>query len=379
MTVPLLTITPLDPTTIGTGVDFGAKVTNVDLNRLSDNEFQLIEQALYRYKVLIIPGQGGLEPEKQFAFVRRFDPSAPAEHGHNDAVKGNSLLNGIGNSISVHPEIKLVGGGKQSERFGGRVLKQADHTSYHKFPLTEKQRNEELLTRWHRWHMDAALYATSPPLVTSLLALSIPSGPPLTVVWDDGSGSVLPNVAAGSTGFLSGAKMYSCLDEEQRALVENSEVEYAPWPYQWNGASKGNSNGLGTYHEGKELALEDLPEWREEDVKTYPMLWTNPHTGEKSLQVHSVAVRRLHLRTSPSSPVSTISDLAEVRRILNSLQRPALQPENILCPAYELGDLVLFYNRGVYHSATDYPEAWEGEKGRRTMLQAHIAGSEEPK
>lgn len=32
----------------------------------------------------------------------------------------------------------LIGGGAQ------------DHTSYHKFPLSEKQREEELLTRWHR-------------------------------------------------------------------------------------------------------------------------------------------------------------------------------------------------------------------------------------
>jgi len=148
MTIPLPTIAPLDPFTIGSGVDFGAKVTGVDLNRLSDSEFKVIEQALYRYKVLIIPGQGELEPDNQFAFVRRFDPDAPvglflsslaprragadewlgdeqAEHGHNDAVKGASLLNGIGNGISAHPEIKLVGGGKQGERFGGRVLQQA--------------------------------------------------------------------------------------------------------------------------------------------------------------------------------------------------------------------------------------------------------------
>lgn len=106
------------------------------------------------------------------------------------------------------------------------------------------------------------------------------------------------------------------------------------------------------------------------------MLWTNPQTLEKSFQVHSVAVAKLHLRRSPSSPVETISDLAEVRRILYTLQRPALQPANVLCPKYEKGMLVLFYNRGVYHSATDYPEGW-GET--RTMLQAHIAGSEDPK
>lgn len=80
---------------------------------------------------------------------------------------------------------------------------------------------------------------------------------------------------------------------------------------QWNGASKGNSNGLGTYSEGKEMAIEDLPDWTAHEIKSelgvtwgrrrcvlaeadlssfiaYPMVWTNPKTGEKSLQVHSV-------------------------------------------------------------------------------------------
>lgn len=115
------------------------------------------------------------------------------------------------------------------------------------------------------------------------------------------------------------------------------------------------------------------------------MLWTNPQTGELSFQVHSVGVNILYLRSSPSSPFETITSLSSIRRVLYSLQRPALEPENILCPAYEQGDLVLFYNRGVYHSATDYPASWEKDseeldgRGRRTMLQAHVAGSEDPK
>lgn len=78
--------------------------------------------------------------------------------------------------------------------------------------------------------MDAALYKTALPLVTSLLALAIPQGPPLTVVWDDDSGSTLSDVAAGSTGFLSGNKMYECLSAEMEMLADHSTVEYAPWP-----------------------------------------------------------------------------------------------------------------------------------------------------
>lgn len=99
------------------------------------------------------------------------------------------------------------------------------------------------------------------------------------------------------------------------------------------------------------------------------MVWENPVTGEKSLQIHSVvrpvlpllfcrphraidvryyaqAVWKLHIRDSPDSPVKTISDLTEVRKVLYSLQRPAVEPEFIFAPPYHEGDLVLFYNRG---------------------------------
>lgn len=78
MTIPLPIITPLDRSTLGSGVDFGARVTGVDLNvDLSEASFAVIERALYEHKVLIFPGQNHLEPDNQFAFVRRFDPEAP--------------------------------------------------------------------------------------------------------------------------------------------------------------------------------------------------------------------------------------------------------------------------------------------------------------
>lgn len=94
--------------------------------------------------------------------------------------------------------------------------------------------------------------------------------------------------AAGSTGFISGARMFELLSPSNKELARNSKVVYAPHPYQWGGANKGNSNGLGTYSQGLEMEIEDLPEWKEEDVKVYPMVWTNPKTGEESFQVHSV-------------------------------------------------------------------------------------------
>ncbi|GAA5873047.1 hypothetical protein JCM8547_000016 [Rhodosporidiobolus lusitaniae] len=401
---PLPTITPLvhPPSGPSSTSRLGAVISNLSLQDLFDpslrsssqarstEAFKQLEKAVYEHLVVVVKGQEELAEDRQFAMVRAFDPSAPDEHGHQDATtthKGHkSLLFGIGNESGRHPEVKLVGGGKQGVRFGGRELRQADHTQYHFEPLTEEER-EAGFTRWHRWHMDASLFRTSLPLVTSLFCLSSPSflpssltssspsqcRDPLTVRWDDHSGLEM-KVHAGSTGFIAGERMWERLSEEERRWAEGCRVEYAPWPYQWSSTCKGNSNGLGSHPSTSPLPLDELPDWdekKEGEVKVYPMVWTCPKTGRKGIQVHPVAVRRLLPAHEPP-----IEDLQEVRKKLDDLQRPALVPENIWAPAYEVGDLVIFNNRAVYHSATDYPEGW---KATRTMLQAHVAASFEPK
>ena len=84
--------------------------------------------------------------------------------------------------------------------------------------------------------MDAALFRTSLPLVTSLLCLATPSlapdgtrNPRLTVRWDDGSGLEM-DVEAGSTGFVAGSAVYQALSEEEQKWCDERVVEYAPWP-----------------------------------------------------------------------------------------------------------------------------------------------------
>lgn len=70
LTTPL--VTPLDHSS-----GLGARVTNISLRSLTPEQFSTIEDALYRYKVLVFPEQMGLEPDEQFEFVRMFDPEAP--------------------------------------------------------------------------------------------------------------------------------------------------------------------------------------------------------------------------------------------------------------------------------------------------------------
>jgi xanthine dioxygenase len=115
--------------------------------------------------------------------------------------------------------------------------------------------------------MDAPLYEREPPHFTALRAIKLPTGPDLTVNWDDGSGLSM-KVKPGQTAFFSNVQLYELLSEEEKIVAENSWVEYAPFPYMWIENCKGNSNGLGLVTQGMEHRMDEMPEFKPEFIKT---------------------------------------------------------------------------------------------------------------
>jgi hypothetical protein len=63
--------------------------------------------------------------------------------------------------------------------------------------------------------------------------------------------------------------------------------------------------------EGKEMPLEKLSAWEKEKICTYPMVWTNPKTGEKALQVHGQGAFKLYLKTSHECEEQVVDDLSQ--------------------------------------------------------------------
>jgi xanthine dioxygenase len=72
----------------------------------------------------------------------------------------------------------------------------------------------------------------------------------------------------GRTAFFSSVQLYQLLSREEMVAADNSWVEYAPYPYMWLENCKGNNNGLGVVSQGREHKMEDMPEWKEEFIKT---------------------------------------------------------------------------------------------------------------
>jgi hypothetical protein len=149
-------------------------------------------------------------------------------------------------------------------------LKHPSHTTFHKTRVSPEEEATGI-TRFYRWHIDAALYDLSPPRVTTLYGLIIPEGAPQTCRYDDGTGDELL-VPLGTTAFVSGRTMFNILPPELKSLAVRSKVKYAPHPYVWMAPAHALPTGLGIESEGLELPLDELPAWEETRLKTFPVV-----------------------------------------------------------------------------------------------------------
>jgi hypothetical protein len=103
------------------------------------------------------------------------------------------------------------------------MLKHPTHTTFHKTRVSDEDEAKGI-TRFYRWHIDAALYDLSPPKVTTLYAINVPGGPDQTCRYDDGTGDELP-VPLGTTAFVSGRTMFDILPKELKSLAVRTKVK----------------------------------------------------------------------------------------------------------------------------------------------------------
>ncbi|OAP62400.1 hypothetical protein AYL99_04603 [Fonsecaea erecta] len=364
--MPGITVSPITPAR----PEFGALVDDVDLENLSDAEFEALRNALYTYNVICVKSQSHLTPKGQAELTRRFDPDAMS-YGHGKTIDAKrSILHPDLKTVPHQPEVQVIGNGFVPEYEGLKdiTLKHPHHRTFHKTVIPEDKDLD--FTRFYRWHIDAALYGgLQPPLVTSLLAVKVPSGRTQTLLYDDGSDDTL-QVPLGTTAFVSGYTMFDNLTPEQKEFVLTSKVEYAPHPYVWISTAKSRPDGLGMVSEGKEVPVEDLPPIENaSDVQIQPLAWQNPVTGKFALQIHPSVVRKIHLADG-----TIIDDLAKVREIVHDLQRPGIAPELVYAHDWKEGDCVLFNNHGVLHSVVG---AFSKDEVR-LFRQCNLAASRPP-
>jgi xanthine dioxygenase len=340
-----LRIRQLQPAAAGSEVDFGAEVAPCDLGALSNADFAALEQAVLTHQVVVVRGQARLSPQTQLDLTRRFDPNAHTYgHGHQKDLLRKSVLVQDLVSIPDVPQVQLLGNGvvRDHEGLEHVELRHPSQRSFHHRPLSDEQEAEDR-TRFHRWHIDAALYKLHPPKVTTLLALQVPEPREQTVLYDDDSGDEL-SVSLGTTAFVSGYQAFAQLSDAQKSWALRTQARYAPHPYIWIRNARARSDGLGLVSEGKELPKSELPAFDAAEIMTLPLVWVNPLTGKPALQVHACCVEAL------ITDGEVEDDTAACRAQLHALMRPAIAPSRVYAHVWEPGDLVIFNNRGVWHT-----------------------------
>lgn len=335
---------------------------------MADDDFALIERALFTHHVLVFKSQSHLSPAAQYSLTNRFDPTATS-YGHGTTLDAKrSILHPDLKTIPSQPQVQVIGNGLIPS-YQGLTNFRLRHPHHRTFHATSIPASDDLdFTRFYRWHIDAALYGLAPPVVTTLLAVQVPSGRRQTLRYDDGTGDEL-DVPLGTTAFVSGEAMYDALSPQDQAFARSTKVEYAPHPYIWMSTARSRSDGLGLVSQGLELPLSQLPPIEEDKIQILPMCWRNPVTGKLALQIHPSAVRRLHLGDG-----TVVDDLAEVRETVHRLQRPGIAPGKVYAHDWEEGDLVLFHNRATLHSVVGA----FGEGEVRLFRQCNVAGSRLP-
>ncbi|KAH9980626.1 taurine catabolism dioxygenase [Russula compacta] len=363
---------------------FGREVIGLDPGNLSLSDFAEIQQLLYEYDALLFRN-ATLSPEQQYALTKAFDPTSESYgHGNNKTESTTeSILHSLLKTIPRVPQVQLIGNGivHNHEGLDTMVLKHPHHRTFHKTAVSPADEDAGV-TRFNRWHMDAALYDLSPPKVTTLYAIHVPQGPKQTCRYDDGTGDVLP-VPLGTTAFVSGRTMFDILPRELQSIAVRARVRYAPHPFVWMSPASAHSTGLAMENEGKEVPLDQLPPWTEDKIKVFPATWKNPVTGALHFQVHSFAAQELLIdpllegaqRDGALYPDGAhLTDLKEVRDLLYKMHRPAIAPNLVYPHDWKEKDLILFHNRGVFHTAVG---AFKPDQVR-AFHQCNLAASDEP-
>ncbi|KKF92307.1 putative dioxygenase [Ceratocystis platani] len=366
---------------IGAEVHFRGAADSSDPPRLvtpaalDDSDKKLLQTALWEHSVLVFKKQKGIHPSVLSELAGVWDDKVKDTHSAGEKMvtdKDNILSRNGGNRIPRAPMVSILGSGRfeNYESIPELNLRHVNQKEFHSKPLSD----EEVAagqTRFYRWHMDMPLHRRLPGRVTLIHGLVIPKGLDQRVVFDEGDELSL---APGATAFISGSRAFDNLSPSEQEWALNTTVQYAPRAYEWIRDCRATSDGLTIDSAGQERPLSDLPEWTWSDSQIHPMVWKHPlYPDRPLLQIVGCCVYALRTTDPATGVVTEITDIRLVREKIRSLMKKTVRPQYIYAHAWEEGDLVVFHNKGVWHSITG-----NLDDQRRLLWQCTMESAERP-
>ena len=331
---------------------FGANVADFDCAAPGTDEIDEIRLALHQHQLLVFPNQQHLTPQHEVAFYRSIDINGLTiwrDQTNNPwevykVAQGNKAGT---YQIPEEPGVLVLGKG-EIDHHGLRVTLGGDREAYGK-----DQGSQVLGGGALQWHIDGTFYEHAPCHYTQMRCIEAPTGSGHWLSYDDETEGKLW-CEAGSTAFASGRIAFDKLPPDSQELYLHTRVHYASHPFETNYALGNSSNGLRAIDPAAEeryLQGDDIPGSAIDDplAQVYPLVWTCPVTNQQALMPHP---RCLHALEQYTKDGSFFLGVIESRFQVEAWMRPAIAPEYVYVHAWQPGDLVIWNNRSMWHSAT---------------------------
>ncbi len=331
---------------------FGAIVRGVDCAALAADADAVgeIRQALHENELLVFPGQQQLLPRDEVAFCRAIDIDGSSVW--RDQVDNPWEVYKVdqGNAAGTYqlpgePGVLVLGQG-EIDHHGLQVTLGGDRHAY-----GEDRGSQVLGGGALQWHIDGAFYEHPPCQVTQMRCIEAPASDGHWLDYDDGSGDRLW-CAAGATAFASGRIAFDLLADGDRETCLRTRVHYASNPFQATYRLGNSGNGLRVIDpdaEARHARGDETPCNPSSDplAQIYPLVWTCPTTGRRALMPHPRCLFALETESG-----GRLLGITESRLRVEAWMRPAIDPARVYVHAWRPGDLVLWYNHSIWHSAT---------------------------
>ncbi len=353
---------------------FGATITGFDCAIPDQDAADEIRLALHHHQLLLIANQHHLTPQQEVAFYRSIDINGLTiwrDQTHNPwevfkVAQGNKAGT---YQIPEEPGVLVLGKG-EIDHYGLQVTLGGDRGAYGK-----DQGSQVLGGGALQWHIDGTFYEYAPCHYTQMRCIEAPTGSGHWLSYDDETKDKLW-CEAGSTAFASGRLAYAKLPPDARQRCLQTRVHYASRPFEATYELGNNSNGLRLIDPAAEQRYspgEDVPGATIDDplAQIYPLVWTCPVTRAQALMPQPRCMHALEQNTEADS---YFLGVIESRLQVETWMRPAIAPELIYVHAWQAGDLVIWNNRSIWHSATGKLS----RDDRRVMHLTAFNGDEPP-
>lgn len=331
---------------------FGAIVTEFDCAAADKTASDELRRELHRHQLLLFPGQQHLTPQQEVAFYRSIDLDGIGIWRDQTRNPWEVYKVEQGNKAGTYqipdePGVLALGKG-EIDHYGLKVTLGGDRGAY-----GEDRGSQVLGGGALQWHIDGSFYQQAPCHYTQMRCIEAPAGSGHWLSYGDETGDQLW-CAAGSTAFASGRLAFESLPGELRRQCLHTRVHYASRPFEASYALGNSDNGLRVVDpEAEEYYLQgtDSPGAKVDDplAQVYPLVWTCPITGQQALMPQP---RCMHALEQTIGGDSRFLGVVESRMLVEQWMRPAIDPQRVYVHAWKAGDLAIWNNRSVWHSAT---------------------------